>query len=272
MLVQFPRLPVLPSPVLAPSTGGSAWTVQGVFFHFQSQCSVVQSCLTPCDPRLLCPQDCLSKNAGVGCHFLLQRIFQTQGLNLHLLQLLHQQADSFPRHHLGSPWSVLTKGLMLVRNWSSCPVGTIGDIRSTRVWPKNCHQKLWFLFHLGWGPGTSMGKMGSLWKTYQGEREDKNNKNFHTLWQRVQFYTFSLKNHLSLFALLEIPYVWYTISTNVCSLQSEPQTNRKLARECYKDAPKSIICNNPNIETIEMPINYGRGNGIVVVMERNTTQ
>ena len=29
-------LPILPSPVLAPSTGGSAWTVQGVFFHFQS--------------------------------------------------------------------------------------------------------------------------------------------------------------------------------------------------------------------------------------------
>lgn len=29
-------LPILPSPVLAPSTCGSAWTVQGVFFHFQS--------------------------------------------------------------------------------------------------------------------------------------------------------------------------------------------------------------------------------------------
>ena len=31
---------------------------------------------------------------GVGCHFLLQEIFQTQGLNPRLLHLLHQQADS----------------------------------------------------------------------------------------------------------------------------------------------------------------------------------
>ena len=28
------------------------------------------------------------KNTGVGCHFLLQGIFQTQGLNLQLLHLL----------------------------------------------------------------------------------------------------------------------------------------------------------------------------------------
>ena len=30
-----------------------------------------------------------SKNTGVGCHFLLQGIFLTQGLNLCLLHLLH---------------------------------------------------------------------------------------------------------------------------------------------------------------------------------------
>ena len=35
-----------------------------------------------------------SKNNGVGCHFLLQGIFLTQGSNPHLLQCLHQQADS----------------------------------------------------------------------------------------------------------------------------------------------------------------------------------
>ena len=34
------------------------------------------------------------KNTGVGCHFLLQGIFPTQGLNLHLL---HWLADSLPR-------------------------------------------------------------------------------------------------------------------------------------------------------------------------------
>ena len=38
----------------------------------------------------------LDKNTGVGCHFLLQGIFPTQGSNLHLLGLLHWQADSLP--------------------------------------------------------------------------------------------------------------------------------------------------------------------------------
>ena len=40
---------------------------------------------------------------GVGCHFLLQRIFLTQGSNPRLLHHLHWQADSLPLHHLESP-------------------------------------------------------------------------------------------------------------------------------------------------------------------------
>ena len=35
--------------------------------------------------RLLCPWDFLGKNTGVGCHFLLQGIFPTQGSDLCLL-------------------------------------------------------------------------------------------------------------------------------------------------------------------------------------------
>ena len=35
--------------------------------------------------RLLCPWDFPGKNTGVGCHFLLQGLFPTQGLNLRLL-------------------------------------------------------------------------------------------------------------------------------------------------------------------------------------------
>ena len=35
--------------------------------------------------RLLCPWDSLGQNTRVGCHFLLQGIFLTQGLNLGLL-------------------------------------------------------------------------------------------------------------------------------------------------------------------------------------------
>ena len=41
-----------------------------------------------------------SKNTGVGCHFLLQGIFPTQGLNPFLLRW---QAESVPLSHLGSP-------------------------------------------------------------------------------------------------------------------------------------------------------------------------
>ena len=48
--------------------------------------------------RLLCPWDFSGKNIGMGCHFLLQRIFLTQGLNLCFLQLLH----SLPLSHWGS--------------------------------------------------------------------------------------------------------------------------------------------------------------------------
>ena len=39
--------------------------------------------------RLLCPWDSPGKDTGVGCHFLLQGIFPTQGSNLCLLRLLH---------------------------------------------------------------------------------------------------------------------------------------------------------------------------------------
>ena len=35
--------------------------------------------------RLLCPWNSPGKNAGVSSHFLLQRIFPTQGVNLGLL-------------------------------------------------------------------------------------------------------------------------------------------------------------------------------------------
>ena len=39
--------------------------------------------------RLLCPWDSPGKSTGVSCHFLLQRIFLTQGLYPHNLCLLH---------------------------------------------------------------------------------------------------------------------------------------------------------------------------------------
>ena len=38
------------------------------------------------------------------CHALLQGVFQTQGLNPHLLCLLHWQSVLYHLNHLGSPW------------------------------------------------------------------------------------------------------------------------------------------------------------------------
>ena len=52
--------------------------------------------------RLLCPWDSPGKNAGAGCHFLLQGIFSTQGSNPCLLWLLRWQADSLLLSYLGS--------------------------------------------------------------------------------------------------------------------------------------------------------------------------
>ena len=43
--------------------------------------------------KLLCPTDFPGKNTGVGCHFLPQGIFLTQGENP---CLLHWQEDSLP--------------------------------------------------------------------------------------------------------------------------------------------------------------------------------
>ena len=46
--------------------------------------------------RLLCLWDFPGKNTGLGCHFLLQGIFLTQGLNWSLSGLLPWQAASLP--------------------------------------------------------------------------------------------------------------------------------------------------------------------------------
>ena len=53
--------------------------------------------------RLLCLWSFLRKNIGVGCHFLLQGIFQAQGSNLRLLGLPHCQVGSLPPVPSGKP-------------------------------------------------------------------------------------------------------------------------------------------------------------------------
>ena len=56
---------------------------------------VVSNSLWPHGPQatwFFGPRDSPGKNNWVGCHFLLQGIFPTQGSNLHHLRLLHWQA------------------------------------------------------------------------------------------------------------------------------------------------------------------------------------
>ena len=74
--------------------------------HCCCYCLVAQSCPTLFQPhglqptRLLCSWDFPGKNTGVGCHFLLQGIFLTQGLNL---CLLHWIVGFLPLSHQESP-------------------------------------------------------------------------------------------------------------------------------------------------------------------------
>ena len=65
--------------------------------------------------RLLCSWDFLGKNIGVGCHALLQEIFLTLGSILHLLHLLHWQAESSLLSHLGSPLKFTSEQLIIIK-------------------------------------------------------------------------------------------------------------------------------------------------------------
>ena len=79
---------------------------EGSFPAFWGTRSVVSDSLWPLGSQpasLLCPWDYRGKNTGVGCHFLFQGIFPTQGSKQHLLHLLHSQPASLPLSHLGSP-------------------------------------------------------------------------------------------------------------------------------------------------------------------------
>ena len=75
--------------------------------YFVCKCSVLSDSATPWatapsvhrtlqpPPGSFSPQNFPSKNTGMGCHFLLQGIFPTQGSNPHLLRLLNWQAGFF---------------------------------------------------------------------------------------------------------------------------------------------------------------------------------
>ena len=68
--------------------------------------SVVSNSLQPhglYSARLLYPRDSPGKNTGVGCYFLFQGIFLTQGSNPHVLCLLHWRPGSLLLAPPGKP-------------------------------------------------------------------------------------------------------------------------------------------------------------------------
>ena len=108
--------------------------------------------------QALCPWDLPGKNTGVGCHFLLQGIFPTQGSNPHLLlrrQILYAKPLGDPqvqKNEIGpflynillfshqvmsdsfvTPWTVacqlpLSIGFPRQEDWSGLPFPSPGDL------------------------------------------------------------------------------------------------------------------------------------------------
>ena len=98
--------------------------------------------------RLLCPWDFPGKNTGMGCHFLLQGIFSSQGLNSCLLRLLHWQAGSLPLESPGKPH------LKMMITWVGLPL-VIRDCRDHTSYKKRaklrfvCTEELISSWHAG---------------------------------------------------------------------------------------------------------------------------
>ena len=81
--------------------------------------------------RLLCPQDFPGKNTGVGCYFLLEGLFLTQGSNLRLLHVLCWQAGSLPLAPPGKSRNHL-EGLLKKDFWTS-RVSDIAGVQCRRI-------------------------------------------------------------------------------------------------------------------------------------------
>ena len=108
-----------------------------------AQFNLKLSCLTLCDPMDCSPPgssdlgDSPAKNTGVGCHFLLQGIFPTQGSNP---GLLHCRQILYCLSHLGRPrileWVAypFSRGSFWLRNWTriSCIAGRFFTSWATR--------------------------------------------------------------------------------------------------------------------------------------------
>ena len=117
-------------------------------FHMDTLLNVAVTCMLSCfscvqlfaTPWTITHQIPLSiklpgKNTGVGCHFLLQEIFPSQGSNPHLL---HWQADSLPL----TLWTVahqapLSMGFSRQEYWNGLPFFSPGDLPNPGIEPRS---------------------------------------------------------------------------------------------------------------------------------------
>ena len=95
------------------------WTNIGQPVNSESE--VAQSCPTLCNPMDCSPRNLPGKSTGVGCHFLLQGIFLTQGSN-RVSRISGRGFTSEPprkhRKNLDKHVNLLT---VLISNYSLCP-------------------------------------------------------------------------------------------------------------------------------------------------------
>ena len=80
---------------------------------------VIKSCLTLVTSWLFCPWDSPGKNTGVSCHFLLQGIFLTRGLNLRLLRCRWFFTAELPGKHINK-YNIIRKLGMI--HWYSSSI------------------------------------------------------------------------------------------------------------------------------------------------------
>ena len=121
------------SPYALPDSSlSSKWTNENSLTFFWKKNLEIKMCMLSCfshvqlfaTPWTVAHQaplwDSPRKNTRVGCHFLLQGIFLTHGLNPRLLHLLHWQADSLPLGPPGKPQRNIfaEKRTRSYRNWN----------------------------------------------------------------------------------------------------------------------------------------------------------
>ena len=88
------------------SLGTSRLRREVCYAQLLQSCPILSDAMAYSPPDSSVHVDSLGKNTGVGCHFLLQQTFLTQGLNLYLLCLLHWQY-SVPLASPGKPFVMI---------------------------------------------------------------------------------------------------------------------------------------------------------------------